>query len=179
MSAPSVIKIEEFPSSVESSEMNPPSRQKPSAVAEEYGTMFESYPTLPSPDLPVEQEVQTSIIEQIEAEPPNVQYEEPSLVETIGGAPAVAMIATTVGSAIIGGLPYLAYELGKDIVNVFKDKSTDKDKIITQPVVVNPQINNVFSPNIEQKVSQRVEQQQRQQIGRLRAYRRRATKQKK
>lgn len=176
MSAPSVTNIEEFPSSVESAGIsdNPPSKQKSSTVAEEYGTMFETYPTLPSPELPVEQEVQT-----IEAEPPNVQYEEPSLVEKIGGAPAVAMIGATIASAIIGGLPYLAYELGKDIVNVFKDKSTDKDKIVTQPVVVNPQIKNVFSPKIEQKVSQRVEQQQRQQIGRLRAYRRRATKQKK
>lgn len=158
MSAPSVTNIEEFSTSIQQRE-----------VLSKEGDI----PRMVSEMIPTEMSTQT------EAEPPNVQYEEPSLVESIGGLPAVAIIATTVGSAIIGGLPYLAYEIGKDIVNVFKDKSTDKDKIVAQPVVVNPQINNVFSPKIEQKVSQRVEQQQRQQIGRLRAYRRRATKQKK
>lgn len=112
-------------------------------------------------------------ISEIESIPPEEAGRIGNLVESIGGKPAVAMIGATIGSAVIGGLPYLAYEIVKDVKNYF---SSDKKEDKREPVI----IHNVFKPTMEQKVSQKVETEQKQtqrQVGReLKIFKRKSRK---
>ena len=84
-------------------------------------------------------------------------------------SPATTGIIAGVSGAVLAGLPYVAYEIGKDVVNLFskkneiseEEKKDKKDIIVVQPVV-SPSFQNIFAP--EQKISSSVS---------LRPYRRR------
>lgn len=103
--------------------------------------------------------------------------EQEAMVQPKGGifskipeiSPAASVIVGSIAGGVLSGLPYVAYEIGKDVINLFSKKEEEKkedkkekeeekkpeEKIIVIKPEVSPIISNIFSP--EQRISSSVQ----------------------
>ena len=125
-------------------------------------------------------EVQAQVEEMAAREQGLVEQE--AMVQPKGGifskipeiSPAAAVIIGSIAGGVLSGLPYVAYEIGKDVINLFSKKEEEKkeeekkedkkekeeekkpeEKIIVIKPEVSPIISNIFSP--EQRISSSVQ----------------------